>query len=100
MKPTRRPGFDWEALFLAWGMGAAGVLFGGLFCWLGLSHLPAGRTVSASHSLTQAAVRAMPQSVQQKIVLALGAAFVLFGLFCVGLGCHAILSHLFSRKRA
>jgi hypothetical protein len=98
MTPERRRGFDWEGLFLAWGMGAAGVLFGGLFCWLGLSRLPAGRTASASHSLAQAAARALPQTVQQKILLALGVVFVLFGLLCSALGCWSILSRLFRRE--
>ena len=100
MRSVRRLGFDWEGLFLAWGMGAAAVSLGALFCWVVLSGMPPGRTGSASHSLTQAAVRLLPQSVQQKIVLFLGAGFVLFGLFCVALGFYSILRHLLFRQRA
>lgn len=71
--------FDKEGFFLFLGIGLLSFGSGLLIVW-GISTAPEGKTGSTAFTLYQRIARLVPESIQEKVALALGVLFMLFGL--------------------
>ena len=90
--------FDKEGFYLAWGLGIVITGIGVLLMWTSYT-APAGESKLISHSLYQRIVSQLPQSTKETIAFWLGAAFALFGIFCLFLGLKLVYKYLRDKMR-
>jgi hypothetical protein len=84
----RQGGIDWEAVWLAWGLGILVAGVGALILWATLTAPPgkgpgaASRAISVSYGIA----RMLPTSVASRLAAALGGLFILGGalMFLMG----------------
>lgn len=88
--------FDSEAFFLAIGMGVVFVAIGLFLAW-GISTAPEGISKSSGFTLAQRLSRTLPVTLQQRLALGLAGLFVLFGVFCTGLGLKVVVKFISSK---
>lgn len=82
--------FDWEALWLAWGIGLVCSGIGILILWATLTD-PEGDSVSTGFTLAQRLARTLPDSIQEKLAIVFAVLIILFGTICLFLGFKTII---------
>ena len=85
--------FDSEAFFLGIGMGLVFIAIGLFIVWA-ISTAPEGISKSSGFTVAQRLARTLPASNQQRIALGLAWLFVLFGIFCTGLGLNVAVKYI------
>jgi len=90
--------FDGSTFFLGIGLGVAGISFGLFLAWAILT-APEGMSNSSGFTLAQRLARTLPFTVQQRLALGLAGLFLLFGVFCTGLGLTVAVKHIASKLK-
>ncbi len=85
--------FDRGAFFLGVGMGIVFIGIGLFLVWA-ISTAPEGISNSSGFTLAQRLARTLPATVQERLALGLAWLFVLFGIFCTGLGLNIVIKYL------
>ena len=90
------PKFDWEALWLSWGIGLVCSGLGILIIWATMTD-PEGSSNSMGYTVAQRLARAVPDSVQEKLAFVFAGLLLLFGVICVLLGFRTIVQFHFQK---
>ena len=85
--------FDRGAFFLGIGMGIVFIGIGLFLIWA-ISSAPEGISKSSGFTLAQRLARTLPATIQERLALGLAWLFVLFGIFCTGLGLNVVTKYL------
>jgi hypothetical protein len=93
-KPFTSGRFDWEALWIVWGIGIVCSGISMLIIWATMTD-PEGSSNSTGYTLAQRLARTLPDSMQEKLAFVFAALILLFGVICVLLGFKTIIQFLF-----
>lgn len=97
-KSNSSPRFDSEAFFFGIGMGVVFIAIGLFLAWAIIT-APEGVSNSSGYTLAQRLARVLPETMKQRIALVLAGLFVLFGIFCTGLGLGVVVKYLAAKIR-
>ncbi len=90
--------FDWQGLWLVWGIGVvcSGV---GWLIYYAVSTNESGPSTSSGYTVAQRLAHTLPYSLQEKLALVMAALMALFGLLCVYLGFKIIVQFVVLKRK-
>jgi hypothetical protein len=90
--------FDKEGFYLAWGIGIVVTGVGVLLMWA-VRTAPPGESKLLAPNMYQRIASLLPHSTKDTIAFWLGAAFAVFGVFCLLLGLKLVFQYLRNKMR-
>ena len=93
----RKPSIDWSTARIGWGFGIACMAMGGLVLWATLTAGASGPSGNALR-LSQRIVAVLPNSLKQRLALAVGFLMLLGGIFLFGAACYGVYKDMTDRS--